>query len=246
MDAHPDATQENRSSPEPLLLQGMLEVARAHREHERYHSLLKLEEAATLRRDSNALKVLADRWLEAPDGEHHPVPVDSAYGAVGCTDLNDPVVVATTGILFMEDEPAPAELTAIEGRLQAAAAEYGQLSRWLVEKMAAAWPRLTAALLTPELADAARPRFTALSHTTAAGTAYGLAAQLLHAAVHAMRGQDLSPHGVRADPAAAATMLRSAAWLADQAAATIAEAAARLGRSDPDWTAFIAAITSRG
>ncbi|MFF1359154.1 hypothetical protein [Streptomyces sp. NPDC058297] len=46
----------------------MLAVARAHREHERYHSLLKLEHAVSLRRDANTLKVLADRWLEAGTG----------------------------------------------------------------------------------------------------------------------------------------------------------------------------------
>lgn len=221
----------------------LLEIARAHREHERYHSMAKLEQAAALRRDSNALKVLADRWLQVP------VAADPGVGgehdARGCEDLNGPAAVTTTGILFMEGEPRPGELTAMLARFEDAAHEYERLSRWLAEKMAGAWPRL-GSLLTPELIEAARPRFAALARTTAAGSAYGLAARLLTAAASAMRNQDLTPAGVRADPVGAAAMLRTSGRLVDMAAAVIAEAAAGLGLSDPDWTSFIATLSRTG
>ncbi|QKG22359.1 hypothetical protein [Actinomadura verrucosospora] len=218
---------------------GMLQVARAHREHERFHSLAKLEEAAALRRDSNVLKMLADHWSDA--GAMRAGPADPRHGAVGCPDLNGPAVVTATGVLFMEGESEPAELTAMKARLGEAGTRYRRLSRWLAQEMEAEWPRL-AVLTTPRHIAAARARFMALTRTTAAGDAYGLAAHLLTTAAAALRDQDLTPAGVRAGPATAAAMLRNASWLVDTAAGVIAEAAARLGASDPDWTAFITAM----
>ena len=217
-------------------LEGFVDVARAHREHERYHSLFKLEEAVAWRRDANALKLLADRWSVRQ--ESSPRLADPAHGAVGCADLNDPAVVATTGVLFMEGAGEPAELTAMRAGWETAATRYRKLSRWLAEHMAAEWPRLSQ-LLTPELIGAARPRFVALTRTTAAGQSYGLVANLLTSAVQGLTNQDLTPAGVRTDRGAAAEMVRTAAWLVDMAAAEIAAAGASLTLSDPDWTEFI-------
>jgi hypothetical protein len=214
----------------------MRDIARAHREHERFHSMAKLEEAAGLRRDSNALKILADRWAD-PDAARAEA-ADPAHGAVGCPDLNVLASVAATGVLFMEGGSEPAELTAMKGRLGDAAARYRRISEWLGREMGQEWPRL-APLLTPALIASARPRFMALTRTTAAGNAYALAARLLTAAAETLGNQDLTPSGIRAAPAVASEMLRTASWLIDTAAATIAESAARLSLSDPDWTTFL-------
>ncbi|MGW4396303.1 hypothetical protein ACWEHA_13510 [Amycolatopsis nivea] len=221
--------------PSPAELAGYVRVARDHREHERYHSVLKLEESAAWRRDSNALKLLAARWSDSPE----PDRLDPAHGAVGCVDLNDPAVVATTGILFMEGDSEPAELTSLRSRFEQAAVRYQRLSGWLGEHMAAEWPRLRS-LLVPDLVEAARPRFRALTRTTEAANAYSLVARLLDSAVHTLKAQDLTPEGVRRDPAAAAKMVLTASWFLDSAASALAEAGARLGLSDPDWTSFIA------
>ncbi|HEY3503413.1 MAG TPA: hypothetical protein VGN37_11605 [Actinocatenispora sp.] len=229
------------SEPTSAELAGYPAVARAHREHERFHSVLKLEDAVAWRRDSNALKLLADRWSSPADSEIDRD--DPAHGAVGCADLNQPAVVATTGILFMEGETEPAELSAMKARIGQAADRYRRLSRWLAGHMAAEWPRLTT-LLTPGLVESARPRLMALTRTTAAANAYDLVAHLLTATAHALDNQDLTPAGVRRDPPSAAALLRTASWLLDSAAATVAEAGARLSLSDPDWTAFIDAAAS--
>ncbi|GAA4202029.1 hypothetical protein [Actinocatenispora rupis] len=229
------------SEPTSAELGGYLAVARAHREHERFHSVLKLEEAVAWRRDSNALKLLADRWSSPEGGQSDRE--DPTHGAVGCTDLNEPAVVATTGILFMEGETEPAELTSMKARIGHAATRYRQLSDWLHGHMAEEWPRLTT-LLTPRLVGSAQPRLRALTRTTAAANAYDLVAHLLTATAHALDNQDLTPVGVRRDPPGAAAVLRTAAWLLDSAAATVAEAGARLSLSDPDWTAFIDAAAA--
>lgn len=222
--------------PDTSELDGFVAVARAHREHERYHSLFKLEEAVAWRRDANALKVLADHWSGA-SGMDQP-PADPSHGAVGCTDLNAPAVVATTGILFMEGAPEPAELTAMRAGWNTTAIRYRKVSQWLAEQMNAEWPRLSR-LLTPALIESARARFTALTNTTSAGHVYALVANLLSSATQTLTNQDLTPAGIRRDRTAAANMIRTAAWLADMAAAEVAKAGATLTLSDPAWTEFI-------
>ncbi|WP_406101287.1 hypothetical protein OG698_03260 [Streptomyces sp. NBC_01003] len=195
--------------PEHAQLKAMPAVARAHGEHERHHSLLKLEHAVSLQRDANTLKV----------------------------HLSDGTTAATTGVPFMADGIEPAELTAMKRRFEATAEAYERLSGRLAGPMAAEWKRLDA-LLTPAPAAAARARFAALARTATAGNAYGVGAHLLAAALDAMRNLDLTPSGIRADPAGSAALLRTTSCLVDTAAATTAEQAASLGRSAPDRTAF--------
>jgi hypothetical protein len=163
---------------------------------------------------------------------------------VGGSGLNDPAVVAGTGILFMEGASEPAELIAIQVRWEAAAGRYRAMSDWLAERMTAGWSQLTR-LLTPLLIESAYPRLMALARTTTAGSSYDPVAHLLNSAAQALRNQDLTPAGVRFDPEAATSMIRTAAWLADAAAATIAETVASLSLSDPDWTEFINHAESR-
>jgi len=225
-------------------LDGLVAVARWHREHERYHSMNALYDAAQLRRHSNALKLLARRWLEGHDGEPAAFPVsDPLFRAAGCDDLNDPGSVATTGVLFMEGESEPAELIQMKQALAGMAGGFDDVSTWLGEKMAPAWER-ESLLLTSTLTSAAQPRFATLARTTRAGDALGLVARLLHAAVGAIAAHPLEPGDVRRDPTGSAHRLLAASWLLDEASSTLAEMAADLARSDPDWTAYLDALDS--
>jgi hypothetical protein len=227
---------------EDIPLSGLVAVARWHREHERFHSMNALQDAVDLRRHSNALKLLAGRWLADQDGEPAAFPVtDPLFRAAGCEDLNDLASVASTGVLFMEGEPEPAELVEMKLKLAGMAAGLDHWSAWLAEKMAPAWER-ESVLLTSTLTEAARPRFATLARTTRTGTALGLVARLLHAAVGAIEAQPLSPAEVRRDPAGSAQRMLATSWLLDEASSTLAETAADLARSDPDWTAYLAAL----
>jgi hypothetical protein len=118
---------------------------------------------------------------------------------------------------------------------------FGHWATWLAEKMAPAWER-ESRLLTSTLASAAPPRFATITRATRTGTALGLVARLLHAAVEAIAAQPLAPRDVRDDPAGSARRLLAASWLIDEASSTLAEASADLARSDPDWTAYLAAL----
>ncbi|MCX4648729.1 hypothetical protein [Streptomyces sp. NBC_01446] len=91
--------------PEHVQLQAMPAVARAHREHGRCRSLLKLEHAVSLRTDANTLKQPTDRRLEAGTGPAPAEPGDPTFAAACCPDLSDRATVATTGVLFVADGP---------------------------------------------------------------------------------------------------------------------------------------------
>jgi hypothetical protein len=227
-------------------IEGMLDVARYHREHERFHSLNGLETAMDLRRDANALKVVAERWL-AVDQDTTSSAVDyqdPRFRAAGSADLNDRTAVATTGILFMEGEHEPAELTQMKERLRGTAAGLAATSGWLAEKMDAGWQR-EQALLTSGFADAVHPRLMALTRTTLTGAKLGVVARLLGVAAATLQRQDLRPPGIRKDRRGAGRVLLTASWLIDRAAALMAEQSAELSLSDPDWTRYIEMLESK-
>ncbi|MPY95274.1 MAG: hypothetical protein GEV08_20120 [Acidimicrobiia bacterium] len=231
--------------PDGAALEGMLAVARFHREHERFHSMNGLEQAAEIRRDSNALKVLAQRWLEAAESGRSTLDYDDPrFQAAGCDDLNDKAAVATTGILFMEGESEPPEIGQMKTKLSGMAAGFDRTAGWLAQKMEAGWER-ESALLTPELASAAQPRFAALARTTLTGLGLGVVSRLLEAAVTALSAQVLVPAAVRKDLVGSAQLLLAASWLLDEASSVLAEQAADIARSDPSWTAYIEDLQAR-
>jgi hypothetical protein len=242
----PNAHDSARKSTPHATIEGMLNIARYHREHERFHSMNGLETAMDLRRDANALKLLAERWLTVDEDAASPAVdyQDALFRAVGCADLNDRTAVATTGILFMEGEQEPQESTQTKERLRGTAAGLATASAWLAEKMDAAWER-EQALLTSGFADAVHPRLMALTRTTLTGAKLGVVARLLGAASAALERQDLTPSGIRENRRDAGCLLLTASWLIDRAAALMAEQSADLSLSDPDWTRSIQTLESR-
>jgi hypothetical protein len=226
------------------VLRGLLEIARFHREHERFHATNAFETATQLRRDAGALKHLADRWSTTKSpapGRDYSQP---ELRVSGCPDLNDWSALATRGILFMEGESEPAELTEMKRRLGDIAEDLQRYSRWLGEKMDVAWQR-EAVLLSPALVDLALPRHLVLMRTTVHGSQTGLVGRLVAAAHGALTARSHAPADVRSDILGTSRLLRTAAWLLDTAAARLAEQAAELSLSDPDWTAFVEGVERR-
>src|SRR5689334_13828398 len=92
---------------------GLLAVAgnlsRYHREHEKYYAEAALADAVSLQRTARALTALAERWAYAePAAQPAPSPF------AGTPDLNDERAIETSGVLFMEGEGEPAEITRIK------------------------------------------------------------------------------------------------------------------------------------
>lgn len=227
-------------------LQQLLKIARFHREHERFYATKGLEDASSLRRDASALMALADRWAAggARQSETAETYRDPGLQAAGCEDLNDSAALAMAGILFMEGEQEPAEISRLKRKFSEIGESLTASSRWLEAKMDAGWRR-EAQLLNTEFAEAAYPRHIALAHTTLSAAKMDVAGRLVRAAHDALAAYDYRPQAVRADPPAVGRLLRSAAWLLDAAAAVLAEQAADLAKSDPHWTAYIKDLEAR-
>ncbi|MBB4984270.1 hypothetical protein [Streptomyces nymphaeiformis] len=128
------AEDEAQVSPPDSLLQLIDNLARFHREHEKYYAQAPLRQAGDLQARSRALKALADRWSVIGVGEHA-----SEIAFAGTEDLNAPGLVAESGILFMEGEGEPAELQRLKREVGLLADDLEQTGVWLAEAMEQAW-----------------------------------------------------------------------------------------------------------
>jgi hypothetical protein len=245
MTPRPDALRRNDVRQlDKAAIGNLLRVAKAHRQHERFYAMEGLEAAAGLRRDANALRALADRWLDAPTAAASAID-DPRFRAAGCTDLNADAATASAGILFMEGENEPAELAALKHKLSGFAARHAEISKWLLDMMERAWDR-EAILLKRGTATAGFRRHLTVTRTALTAGKLGIAGRLAAAAHTALSAQDFRPAAIRADRRGAAEIVRTAAWLLDAATAVLAEQASQLGNSDADWTAYIEELEHLG
>ena len=124
-------TETNRP---PTLLDAVLNLSRFHREHEKFYASSPRERAVTLQRHARTLHALADRWASTTPSTAPPL---SPYA--GADDLNDPAALQLDGVLFMEGEGQPAELTHLIRDLRTTADDYLATGDWLANAMQASW-----------------------------------------------------------------------------------------------------------
>jgi hypothetical protein len=223
-------------------LGAMRNIATYHREHERYYTMSQLELAADLAREANRLKIVADVWLRGDATASGGVDYDDPrFQAAGCPDLNALPAIAAIGVLFMEGEREPAEIRALKGKLMGIGAGLAGAGQWLAEKMDAAWDR-ESVLLTPELVDAAWPRFQTIVTNWRGSREMQLVGKLLGVAVECLGRIDFSPAAVRARREHSARMVRTVGWVIDLAARLLARSAANLGENDEAWTQYLAVL----
>ena len=93
------------------LLHAILNLSRFHREHEKFYASAPRQQAVVLQGHGRTLCALADRWdTAAPSVRVAFSPFE------GAEDLNDPVSLQLDGVLFMEGEGEPAEITRHQAR----------------------------------------------------------------------------------------------------------------------------------
>jgi len=94
------------------------------------------------------------RRVRRPAGwsaEPAAAPAPSSFA--GAPDLNDDRAIETNGVLFMEGEGEPTEITRIKSELETIAASSEQNGSWLASAMEASWAMAEALLSYPGLAD---------------------------------------------------------------------------------------------
>jgi hypothetical protein len=215
-------------------LRVLRDISYVHRQHARYHSLHKYDQARELAHESHKLKTLADLWL-AGGGAKPLADVDFSdprYRAAPCSDLNAPDAIPNIGFLFLEGAGKPPELTILQDRLVALAADIEPFGTHLVHAMDAAWLR-ESALLAPDKIEIAWTRLLVVLCNWRAGHDSELAGRLTARCAAELASLDLTPQGVRADMKGAGARLTAIGWVLDIAAQLCASAGLTL--ADNNW-----------
>jgi hypothetical protein len=218
------------------LAETMLNLSRYHREHEKFYSQSPLAQAIALQRSSRALKALADHWQEYQPGQ---TPLEFPYA--GCVDLNEKAAIEASGILFLEGEGEPPEITRMKRELASAADDFAATGTWMSEAMQASWAMAEGLLALPEIADLLGERHRIIANDWQAAGLNTLIASLLSRAVAVLGQVDFSPAALRSDlagPGTAVPYLFSASELIDHAADLVAHSASLVHDNERRWRVF--------
>jgi hypothetical protein len=222
-------------------------LSRYHREHEKYYSEAPLADAIALQRAARTLIALAERWTSV-----EPVAQPAASPFAGAPDLNDDRAIETSGVLFMEGEDEPAEITRIKSELQTIAASSEQSGSWLAAAMEASWGMAEALLAYPQLADLLGERHRIIGNNWQNSATAQLVARYLRRAIAVMERVDFSPAALRTDLAGARSApgyLYAAAELINHAADLSAASSVLTHENERRWRIFhqrVEQITRRG
>jgi hypothetical protein len=231
-----EPTQRQPSADGDGLLAVVKNLSRYHREHEKYYSEAPLTDAISLQRAARTLIALAERWTSAePTAE----PAGSPFA--GAPDLNDDRAIETSGVLFMEGEGEPAEITRIKSELRAIAATSDQSGAWLAAAMQASWDMAEALLAYPQLADLLAERHKIIGNNWQNASTAQLSARFLRRAVAVMERVDFSPAALRKDLAgarSAPSYLYAGAELINHAADLAAASSVLTHENERRWRIF--------
>jgi hypothetical protein len=219
---------------------GLLEIARNlsrfHREHEKYYSEAPLADAIALHRSARTLMALAERWASA-----EPAAAPAASPFAGAPDLNDDRAIESSGVLFMEGQGTPAELTRMKSELETLAASSDQNGAWLASAMEASWAMAEALLSYPQLADLLAERHKIIGNNCRNASTAQLIARFLRRAISIMERIDFAPSALRRDLAGdrtAPAYLFSAAELVSHAADLSAASSVLTHEDERRWRIF--------
>jgi hypothetical protein len=219
------------------LLEAVLNLSRYHREHEKYYAEAPLEDALALQLIARTLRSLAERWtdVEPRSGPSAPGPF------AGAEDLNDERAIESLGVLFMEGEGEPAEMTGIKARLASTAESAEHVGTWLANAMEGAWAAAEQLLRYPELADLLGVRHRIIANDWKAAELSLLGARHLRRALAVLERVEYTPAALRADLAGerhAPRYLFSAAELIDRAVDFCAEGSILSRDNERSWRVF--------
>jgi hypothetical protein len=215
------------------LLDAALNLAAFHKQHERYYASSPLETALRLQRHARALLALADRWSAAAPSSHR-----ASSPFAGAEDLNSEAATVLDGVLFMEGEGRPAELTAMIGELRADAAASSGGAEWLANAMQASWQLAAAMLEFDGLADVMGERHRIISNDWLSAHMQALVGILLERAADMLERINFAPTAVRADLVGARVTpgrLYAAAEVISRAADLCCESAALVHDNERRW-----------
>jgi hypothetical protein len=229
-----------RDDSQYRLLQAITNLAAFHRDHEKFYAAAPREQAVALQRHARTLQALADRWSTAEPSARAPF---SPYE--GAEDLNDPAALQLDGVLFMEGEGEPAEVTRLKRDLRNVAEDLAGTGEWLATAMQASWDVAAVLVTIPELADLLGERHRIIANDWQAAGMSALAGRTLVRATDILDHVDFSPAPLRADllrSRVTPRWLYSAAELIDHAADLLSDSAGLVLDNERRWRVFRARV----
>ena len=181
-------------------------------------------------------RALADQW--AVTGPAAPAPFSPYEGA---EDLNSPAALQLDGVLFMEGEGRPAEITHLIRDLRAATEDQRDTGQWLARAMQASWDMAAALAGIGGLADMLGERHRIIANDWQAAHMTTLMSHILDRAADILDQTDFTPKALRADLAGekvSAGRLYSAAELISHAADLCSDSAGLVHDNERRWRTF--------
>jgi hypothetical protein len=218
------------------LLTAMLNMSAFHHEHEKFYSTSPREQAVVLQRHSRTLHALADRWTSTTP--EHPT-VFSPYQ--GAADLNAAAALQLDGVLFMEDDTEPGEITHLKRDLRMFADDAVGAGEWLATAMTASWEMATVMFDIEQLADLLGERHRIIANNWSGAAMMTLAGRVLARAAQLLDRIDFAPSAIRVDLGServSARRLYSAAEMIDHAADLFSEFAGIVHDNERRWRVF--------
>lgn len=223
-------------TPDDPLLTTVLNLTRFHREHEKFYAESPLHDAIKLQHASRALTALAERWSSvAPDAEPLPSPF------AGAADLNDDRATELLGILFMEGQGEPAEITRLKTDFSTLAEACSSTGEWLATAMETSWGMVEALLEYSALADLLADRHRIISNDWQCASMSTLAARNISRALSILAKVDFTPAALRANLGEVRTApqyLFSAAEMIDHAADLLTQSVILTRDNERRWRIF--------
>jgi hypothetical protein len=218
------------------LLEAMMNLTRFHREHEEFYASSPRELAVTLQLHARTLQALADRWSStAPTTRAALSPYE------GAEDLNSPVALQLDGVLFLEGEGRPAEISRLLRDLRNAAEDQASTAEWLTKAMESSWAVAGALVEVDGLADLLGERHRIIANDWQAATMSTVMSHLLDRAADLLEHIDFTPAALRSDLAGGRTsvgLVYSAAEMISHAADLSSDSAGLVHDNERRWRTF--------
>ncbi len=218
------------------LLEAMMNLTKFHREHEKFYASSPREFAVTLQRHARTLLALADQWSTTVASTR---AVLSPYE--GAEDLNSPAALQLDGVLFLEGEGRPAEISQLIRDLRNAAEDQKATGEWLAKAMESSWAVAAALIEIDGLADMLGERHRIIANDWQAAAMNSVQSHLMDRAADLLEHVDFTPTALRADLAdgqVSTGLLYSAAEMIARAADLCSESAGLVHDNERRWRTF--------
>ncbi|MCU0268467.1 MAG: hypothetical protein MUF83_07445 [Acidimicrobiales bacterium] len=211
-------------------------LSRFHHEHEKFYAQQPRQQAVAIQRHARTIAALANRWAT-----NAAQPIDALNPYEGAEDLNTGEALQLDGVLFMEGEGEPTEITRIKRDLRTIGDDSIETGTWLAKAMEMTWDAATALVSYPELAGLLGDRHRIIANDWQAASMSSIAGRLLHRGVDLLDAVDLQPSAVRGDldgPRTYSALMYSAVELIDRAADLLSDSAGLVHDNEPRWRHF--------